>query len=198
MRPRAGIVRCLRAQAGFTLTEMLAAVLVISLFGTAITVGLGAGLKEYRAATFVGESQVLAAQLDDAMGDTFRSLVTVRDASQASGYTYQTSFLGHTLKAPSVAAETSNGRSVLDITGTEAGASASYHLLNGGAYTDCEAKNVTFAIDPTVAVADEYGTAGKVASKVTVSFDVVRVDDPSLTRHYEYTYVPVLGTKTAV
>ena len=197
MRGREHIARMPeRCSGGFTLTEMLVAMIVVALLGTAITVGLSAGFNEYRAAIFADEAHILSMQLDDAMGDVFRSLATARDAGSASGYSYQAKFLGHTLTAPTVEAASEGDGTVLDIVGTESGSTVRYHLLNGGAYTDCQVANVTFDINPETASADEYGSAGKLASKVTVSFDIVRKGASAPSRHYEYTYVPVLATKS--
>lgn len=84
--------RKLRARAGMTLTELLAAIAIMALLGTAISVGTSAALRVYRASTAVSEAGVLKSTLAAAIMDELRYATDI-DAG-ASPVTYRSATYG--------------------------------------------------------------------------------------------------------
>lgn len=64
--------RKLRSRAGMTLTELLAAMAVLALLGTAIGAGTSAATRVYRQSTTFSEAAVLASTLTEAIADELR------------------------------------------------------------------------------------------------------------------------------
>lgn len=64
--------RKLRSRAGLTLTELLAAMAVLALLGTAIGAGTSAATRVYRQSTTFSEAAVLASTLTEAIADELR------------------------------------------------------------------------------------------------------------------------------
>lgn len=68
-----------RNNAGFSLIEMLCALVIVVLLVMGIGVGMDAGTKIYKEATFESESATLAGILNTALGDVLRYSIDVRD-----------------------------------------------------------------------------------------------------------------------
>ena len=62
----------LRAQRGMTLTELLVALLILSLVTVGVAAGVGTSLRVYRQATAASEAQMLASTLSAALMDELR------------------------------------------------------------------------------------------------------------------------------
>lgn len=100
--------RKLCARAGMTLTELLAAIAIMALLGTAISVGTGAALRVYRASTAVSEAGVLKSTLAAAIMDELRYATDI-DAG-ASPVTYRSDTYGKNTSITVSTADDSEGQ----------------------------------------------------------------------------------------
>ena len=62
----------LRSQTGFTLTEMLAALLVLTLLAGVVSTGVAGAVDIYRREQFASQSQVLAGTIYNSLSTPFR------------------------------------------------------------------------------------------------------------------------------
>lgn len=72
-----------RKNAGFTLIEMMCALLILVLLTMGISVSMDAGVEIYRDATFESESATLAGILNTSLGDILRYSVKTRELTPA-------------------------------------------------------------------------------------------------------------------
>ncbi len=71
-----------RSNAGFTLIEMMCALLVMVLLVMGMGVGMDAGSRIYRDATFEADSATLAGILNTSLGDILRYSINIREQSE--------------------------------------------------------------------------------------------------------------------
>lgn len=100
--------RKLRARAGMTLTELLAAIAIMALLGTAIGVGTSAALKVYRVSTALSEAGVLKSTISAAIMDELRYATDI-DAG-ASPVTYRSAAYGKDVSITISTADDSKGQ----------------------------------------------------------------------------------------
>lgn len=77
-----------RKNAGFSLIEMLCALLILVILVMGIGVGMDTGTKVYTDATFETESASLAGILNTSLGDILRYSIDVREVSEAERVEY--------------------------------------------------------------------------------------------------------------
>lgn len=100
--------RKLHSRVGMTLTELLAAIAIMALLGTAISVGTSAALRVYRASTAVSEAGVLKSTLAAAIMDELRYATDI-DAD-ASPVTYRSDTYGKNVSITVSTADDSKGQ----------------------------------------------------------------------------------------
>lgn len=81
----------LRSQRGMTLTEVLVALIILSLVTVGIATGVGASLRVYRQATEASDAQMLASTLSTALMDELRY---ARDISGTTDPTFTSGTFG--------------------------------------------------------------------------------------------------------
>lgn len=114
--------------AGFTLVEMLAAIVVLVLVSSVVAVGISTGLKVYEQSKFVSESDLLASTINEALADPCRFYNPDTDSIK---------YNGNTIYNPSL--KLSNGQiKVVGYSDTSLTKTLSISLLNSGAYTNCK------------------------------------------------------------
>ena len=89
LRPRASLAHAdrTRSQTGFTLTEMLAALLVLTLLTGVVSTGVAGATDIYRKEQFASQSQVLAGTIYNSLSTPFRFMEVKREGNEVSGYT---------------------------------------------------------------------------------------------------------------
>lgn len=78
----------LRARRGMTLTEVLTALLILSLVTVGVAAGVGASLRIYRQATEDSDAQMLASTLSTALMDELRYARDIRDDGSFTSDTF--------------------------------------------------------------------------------------------------------------
>ncbi len=148
-----------RRTGGFTLVEMLAALVILMLLTGIVTMGVNLGMKTYREATFASESQILAGTINSALSDPFRNMTYTEDALGNRTYSivYRDDATGGAVTSPSLKAI--DGQIYIQGSNTSGNGIA---LLNKKAYSDCKVTSIklddcdgvivsgTFSIQSTV------------------------------------------------
>lgn len=78
----------LRSRRGMTLTELLAALLILSLVTVGVAAGVGASLRIYRQATEASDAQMLASTLSTALMDELRYARDIQDSGSFTSDTF--------------------------------------------------------------------------------------------------------------
>ena len=110
-----------RSRRGFTLTETLVTLLIVSLLSMAIAVGIGAAARVYKESVAMSESQLLASTLSKAMMDELRYARELPDTA-ADNPAFDSSTFGSGVQFSTDAA---TGQLKL----------GSYYLVSSGAYS---------------------------------------------------------------
>ncbi|MBQ9041554.1 MAG: type II secretion system protein [Eggerthellaceae bacterium] len=132
MRP---VARKLRMQAGFTLVEMLAALLVLSLMTGLVASGVSAGTRMYQQERFESQAQVLAGTINSTLADPVRFM-------QKTGSTCTMSYEGNLISFPANGTPLQvDGDGHLYLQGSESG-SNQVKLLNAGIYDACKVESL--------------------------------------------------------
>lgn len=128
-----------RRNGGFTLVEMLSALIVLTLLTGMVVMGVNLGMKTYREATFESESEILAGTINSALSDPFRNMTYTQDDQGVRTYSivYRDDAAGSTVISPSLHAE--GGQVYIQGTNTSGNGIA---LLNGKAYSDCKVTDI--------------------------------------------------------
>lgn len=127
--------RPLRSSAGFTLVEMLAALIVVVLLTGVVATGVSAGMTMYKQTTFTSESEALSSTIDSALSGSLRYAQRTSDGS-AYTITYRSTPISSL--SPESIVTTSGGKLYWGM-GTD------HPLLNDSAYTDCIVSSITVA-----------------------------------------------------
>ena len=172
----------LRAKDGFTLVEMLAALIVLILLTATVTMGITAGMKLYRQSTFESQSAMLNSTIDNALADPFRFM---KVTGTTYTITYQDNKDSGMIDNPTLAPD-ENGH--LYLSGTDHNNTAktiSLKVLNEGAYGDC-----TVAMDGSgFNLNDDRGC-------VSITYTITSKADASLSHTYTLSYKPISATKS--
>lgn len=157
-----------KANAGFTLMEMLVTLVVMVLLTVGIGVGMNSATQAYRSAIFDSDSAMLANTVNTSLGDMLRYSKNVRSDTDhgflftnleygvQDGYFYGTSADG-----------------VLQLYDSQS--SKAVELVNSGAYPDLKIENLSVEY---VSEGDSGGRKGY----FNVSYDIVSATNSSLTR----------------
>lgn len=174
-----------RHTAGFTLTEMLAATIVLTLLTVMVTAGVRAGTIAYQSSAFESESELLSHDIDSALSDPFRNMTwqTADDGSRTYSVIYRNDQAGSTVVNPRIV--TVSGELYLQGDNTSGDG---IKLLNGGAYANCQVTDVSPSQPITPAPGVAATDANAVAS-ITVSYTIQSIINQSLTKQCAVTYV---------
>lgn len=128
-----------RSTGGFTLVEMLATLIVLTLLTGMVAMGVNLGLKTYRESTFASESQILMGTINSALSDPFRNMTYTEDEQGSRTYSiiYRDDVAGETVISPSLKAI--DGQIYIQGTNTSGNGIA---LLNRRAYSDCKVTDI--------------------------------------------------------
>lgn len=143
----------MRRKSGFTLAEMLAALVVITLLTGIVAMGVSVGLKIYQNSMFVSESEALSSTIDSAMSGPLRYAERTSDGSHYS----------ITYRSVSIGSLTSNEIVKVQDGKLYWGTTTNYPLLNDSAYTDC--KVASASVTPAVE------TNGEIVFSVTYTLE---------------------------
>ncbi len=197
-------LRAERRHAGFTLVEMLAALIVVTLLTTVVATGVNVGMKVYRQSTFTSEAQTLSNTIENALADPMhfantQSLSTTTDGVSSTALYWHATYLNHNV-SPQVQLQSDNRADgtqiqVLAFAGQADGkknedVGKTFNLLNVGAYTDCTIEETPgedlCKISPAAPT-----SAGERPTSITVNFTIRSTVDPTLSKDCSFTYKPI-------
>jgi prepilin-type N-terminal cleavage/methylation domain-containing protein len=183
--------RILRSNSGFTLVEMLAATLVLGLLTSMVAMGVTLGMKAYQRSSFESEAQILASTLDASLSDPLR--FSTAQATDNNSFAYQVTYRNNTITNVQLTTHEvprADGKKV-NVLAFESESGQYYDITNAGAYTNCTITKAEMTFTPSES---ERSTVGP-ADHVKISFTIESTSDPSLTKDYTVTYVPLNATK---
>ncbi|MBP3884581.1 MAG: type II secretion system protein [Olsenella sp.] len=153
----------LRSQTGFTLTEMLAAILVLTLLTGVVSTGVAGAVDIYRRERFASQSQVLAGTIYNSLSTPFRFM---KDGTETG--TYMVKYNGEHAAQPDSLLYEENGRLyVVD---------DKHPLLMEKAYGNCDVEEFHRDIS---------------SDSVDISFAICDKTDKSLKKEYEFHFKPL-------
>lgn len=173
-----------RRKAGFTLVEMLAALIVLMLLTGIMVMGTQMASKLYRSSTFESQCAMLSSTIDNALSDPLRFM-------KYKNGKYVIIYQNNDPKGKIVDSDpkiiSTDGKIYLTGYNSTGDTTLTLKVLNESVYGDCL---VTLDSSPESLVP---GTDGN----VTVEYDITSKNDASLTHHYKLTCKPTSATKTS-
>lgn len=157
---------CRRRSPGFTLTELLAALLILVMLTVILSSGLPVAVKVYRESVFVSESEILASTLNTALGDILRYAT---DIQGADGPRFDTATDASIIDG-SIAAD--DGVLVI----VKADGSVDRPLLNKAAYTSLRAEDFSLSFS---------------GGSFSGSYRLVSTQDPALAKEVVFAFAPL-------
>ncbi|MGI6032197.1 MAG: hypothetical protein ACOX69_02095 [Coriobacteriales bacterium] len=179
-----------RARAGFTLTETLAALLVLVILTGVVALGVSAAVRIYNQEQFASQAQVLSDTIDTALSDAYRFMdydedsgtFSVEYAGGSDDVVIESTDSSGVSPVASIDGSSTTDRGQVYLQGTsvlkdsEETSDTLVRLLNAGVYGNC-----------TVAIDDDFTCTEK---KVSGGYTVYSAD-ASLSRHYDFTFRPL-------
>lgn len=172
-----------RKNAGFSLIEMLCALLITVFLVMGIGVGMDAGTRVYGEATFEAESATLAGIVNTSIGDILRYSVNVRELSDQEQANYGVSEVGFVFTSvdygiqdayfyiqPSAEGEYLGVLRMKNLKNTNM-----VELVNTGAYPDLGISNFTITYSPRTG-------AGVKGGYFEVAYDIFSTSDSGKSR----------------
>jgi prepilin-type N-terminal cleavage/methylation domain-containing protein len=176
--PRIGIQK----NQGFTLIEMLAVIIVLTLMTAVVATGVSTSVSIYTKNQFASQTDVLSGTIDNSLADSFRFLTGSGTDSDPWALIYRSN--GTDIKSPSLSV--SDGQ--LYITGTvdstSSSSSTKVPVLNSGAYGNCEVSLGDNALTITSQKAEDNTTY----AIITLEYTITDKTDSSLTKTHTVTY----------
>lgn len=170
-----------RKNAGFTLIEMLVALLIMVMLVMGMGVGMDAGSRIYRDATFEADSATLAGILNTSLGDILRYSINVREpsASEAEGIedsnvTFVFTSLDYGIQDAYFYESTTTG--ALQMKNLRN--AKTVELVNTGAYPDLKVSGFRISYSPRVNPGIEGGY-------FEISYTISSATDPEKTREVQ-------------
>ncbi len=173
-----------RSNAGFTLIEMMCALLVMVLLVMGMGVGMDAGSRIYRDATFEADSATLAGILNTSLGDILRYSTRVHYATEeeqakidefSPGVDFLFTSLDYGIQDAFFHAPI-HSTGVLEMRTTRN--SNSVELINSGAYPDLMISNFEISYDERVA-------PGIFGGHFEIEYDILSKSNTEKVRHVE-------------
>lgn len=170
-----------RRDAGFTLVEMLAAIVVLALLTATVATGTGVATRLYRQSLFESQSEVLSSEVNTALADPIRFITRNDDGTYTLIY-QDNDPDGKIVDAPAnvrLAVEDGNGNEsssgYLYLVGKSSDGTKTLRLklLNASAYGNCK---VT------------VGTQDFASNPISITYTVTSTVDPSLSHAYTMTF----------
>ncbi len=158
----------LRSSKGMTLTELLVALMIVSLIGVALTVGVNSAVKVYRDSTRLYEAETLCGTILTSLEDEFRFGRNIRNQTVGSDteVRFDSQTFGNDVKV------ILDGEGKIKIGQTE---SSSFQLLNSKAYTSGLKVLEDTASKDNYDIS--YNTSTKqITIKITVGSDIASVE----------------------
>lgn len=161
--------RALRGRSGYTLVELLAALVVLSLMTAMVSTGVSAGARAYERAQFSSQADMLSATVNTALSDAFRFMYEDGDS--------------YVITHDGVKVAFAKGSPVLQANGEHrfrlVGADVDRPLVNDGTYGACQVSDVTM---------ESCTMSG-------VKYSYSLTNGGSLTRTYSFTATPLQGVQ---
>ena len=164
-------------RAGFTLVEMLAALLVMALMTGIVATGISVSTNVYLKEQFSSQSQVLFDTIENALSDPLR--FAQPNAENKPVVVYRNNNRDSRFVSPDLQARpgAKGARQVLYLSGEND--TAGVPLLNEGIYGDCTVSDVTMTLEPK---------DGNKAYRTTVHLTIKSLRDESLTLSHDFTF----------
>ena len=163
-----------RQRAGFTFVEVLCALLLTALLGTAVVMGVGSAGKVYQESQATSQADMLANTIDNALSDPLRFL-------SKNGADAVVTYNGVSIKKPVLVAASFEGESEDVLYFQSASDSSKYvRLLNEGAYGDC-----------TVEVDNSDISTDNAEVEITITYS----GNDTLKRSHTFQYKPRIGVQ---
>ncbi len=166
-----------RSCSGFTLVELLAALLVLTLLTSVVAVGTSGALDVYRREQFASQAQMLSGTVDSSLADPFRFMTSTlaEDGQEVDTVVFHRQTIS---AAGGVRLVSIDGQLYLQ------GDQGDFPLLNGSAYGNCKIELVDDPTDPE----DDYSCTSVC---VKGAYRITDASDPSLSRTYRFYYTPL-------
>jgi len=166
------------ADSGFTLVELLVALLILTLMTGMVVMGVTVGLQAYQKSSFLSESAVLEDTVNNALADPLHYM-TYDSSNKVYTIIYRDDTQDGKISSTDPMFYTNAAGQLYLKDGTNVSATG-LKILNGGAYTDCKIADVAYSFTPTT---------------VSGSYNIVSTVNSSLTKHCTFTYKVLDATK---
>lgn len=174
-----------RGDAGFSLFEMLAALVVLALLTATVATGTNVATQLYRKSMFSSQAETLSSQIDTALADPFRFMKASTDeTSGVTTYTivYQDNSVDGTIVDSNPQLIAKDGclylrGTVTDNSTTPATSSVKdIKILNAGAYGNC------------AVTVDDFQIKHDGTDVVYIKYTITSTQDSSLSKQYEMSF----------
>ncbi len=175
-----------RANSGFTLVEMMATLLILILLVMGMNVGMDAGSRIYRDATFESDSASLAGILNTNLGDILRYSIRVHRATQEEQAKIDNPDVNFLFTSLDYGIQDAYFHTPIYSDGTSSGVLQMKNIRNGnvvelvnsGAYPDLVISNFTITYTPRVA-------PGIYGGHFDIQYDIFSANNTEKVRHVQ-------------
>ena len=175
------LIKKVKSRAGFTLTEMLVTVALLSLFGSAVLVGMTTAYAVRRDSIKVNDADILASLVTNYISNELRTAVEVGDIEfEDMGENSETFTYGGSAYANTVTIKLVDQKIVFEKPSGE-----TYSPFGEGAYSDKAVGRLGLK-DLYFNLIDDTDDEGEKVSAIKVSFDVINANDDSVIIHREF------------
>ncbi len=129
-----------RFKRGFTIVEMLAALLIVALLGAMIATGISVGAKVYRESVFLSESAILKSTINTTFSDVLRYATVVETDEEGNVLAFNSA--NYNISGGSIALSEDGRLIYYEFSGDTA-----HELVNRGAYTSLTLGEFTLTYD---------------------------------------------------
>lgn len=177
-----------RRVAGFTLVEMLAAIIVLTLLTMMVATGTGVASKLYQSSQFESQSELLSSQINTALADPFRFMTYDKGTGKYT-IVYQDNSVDGTIVDAAPTLVSVDGRlylrgSVTDTSVTpNVTESKDLKVLNAGAYGTC-----SVTIDSFKITCKDKATNPDATNLVTFTYTITSTANSALSHQYTVSF----------
>ncbi|MEG1578144.1 MAG: prepilin-type N-terminal cleavage/methylation domain-containing protein [Oscillospiraceae bacterium] len=163
-----------RATRGFTVVEMLMAMLILAIVGVGLTTGISSAIGVYHTSVFTSESQLLTGTLDTALADVLRYAKYEKAATEEEGDT-TAHFSNTNYRVVNGSLLADEGRLKMNPTDGEPTKDTLLNLLSDSAYSTMSLRDLTLKYEDTTHV-------------FSGSYTLVSTRDSTLTKTVNFAY----------